>query len=80
MNIAFFVPHNEGVESGIITGPGFTSETTLVDLFEVDASIRSFEHYHEAEEWLKGKHEEIGASAPVEKVPGGDVSHVDYDE
>jgi hypothetical protein len=55
MIVAYYVPHNEGVESGIIDGPGFDSGFTLVDLYEVDASIRSFDTREEAEAWLAEK-------------------------
>lgn len=50
--VAYDVPHNEGVEQGIIDGPGFTSGTSLVDLYEVDAEIASFATREEAEAWL----------------------------
>jgi hypothetical protein len=50
--VAFFVPHNDGTEKGIIDGPGFHSGATLVDLYEVDAEIASFETREEAEAWL----------------------------
>lgn len=50
--VAFDVPHSEGVEQGVIHGPGFSSGTSLVDLYEVDASIKSFFTKDEAETWL----------------------------
>lgn len=58
MIVAYFMPHNEGVESGVITEPGFDSEFTLVDLYEVDGSIKSFENEDDAQAWLKGKRDE----------------------
>ena len=53
--VAYDVPHNEGREQGIIDGPGQSTETTLVDLYEVDAEIRSFGTRREAQEWLDKK-------------------------
>jgi hypothetical protein len=50
--VAFYVPHNEGVETGIIDGPGFDSGTRLVDLYEVDGEIASFATKEEAQAWL----------------------------
>lgn len=52
--VAFTVPHNEGLEWGIIDGPGFDSGLSLVDLYEVDAQIRSFATREEAEQWFAG--------------------------
>lgn len=49
--VAFDVPHSEGVEQGIIDGPGYDVDG-LVDLYEVDASIKSFATKDEAETWL----------------------------
>lgn len=63
MIVAYFVPHNDGVEFGIITGPGFDTDISLVDLYEVDATIKSFDgdgtDLWEATTWLKGKIEEL---------------------
>lgn len=52
--VAYHVPHNDGVESGVITESGFDSGTSLVDLYEVDATIRSFDSEDEACVWLNG--------------------------
>jgi hypothetical protein len=56
--VAYWVPHNahyNAVEYGVITRPGFDSELTLVDLYEVDAVIKSFESPEEAQAWIDGK-------------------------
>jgi hypothetical protein len=56
--VAYYMPHNDGVESGILDTPGQSTGTDLVDLYEVDGQIRTFENRAEAEEWLTKK---IGA-------------------
>lgn len=77
--VAYFVPHNEGIEAGIITGPGFTSELTLVDLYEVDASIGSFANEDDARTWLKAMYDENDNFAKeTEKVLGGTRERVEY--
>lgn len=58
MIVAFYIPHNDGVEAGLITEAGFDSGTRLVDLYEVDGEIRSFETKEEAQEWLEARHSE----------------------
>lgn len=50
--VTYRIPHNEGVEAGVIDGPGFDTGTTLVDLYEVDGQIRSFATRAEADAWL----------------------------
>lgn len=55
MAVAYYVPHSDGTESGIIDAPGFSSGLSLIDLYEVDATIRSFASREEAEAWLNGK-------------------------
>jgi hypothetical protein len=50
--VAYYVPHNEGVEKGILDGPGQDTGHQLVDLYEVDGVIRSFDTRDEAEAWL----------------------------
>lgn len=77
MIVAYRVPHNEGVEMGIITGPGFDSGTNLVDLYEVDAKVQSFETLDQAIDW----HEEEDAEGKLEweSVPGGLVLRRVYD-
>lgn len=52
MIVAFHHPHNEGSVAGLVTGPGFDAGTALVDTYEVDAQIRSFDTIQEAREWL----------------------------
>jgi hypothetical protein len=62
--VAFDVPHNEGLEQGIITGPGFDSGTALVDLYEVDAQIKSFATVEEARDWLASLRAENDSHPP----------------
>src|ERR1700722_5278724 len=52
MVIAFHVPHNEGVVYGIFTKPGLDTKLTLVDLYEVDGRLQTFENFDQALEWL----------------------------
>jgi hypothetical protein len=53
MVVAYHVPHNEGVEYGIFTKSGQDTNLTLVDLYEVDGRIRTFDTVEEAQEWLR---------------------------
>ena len=55
MVVAYYMPHNEGIETGIFTKPGQSTDLDLVDLYEVDGVIRTFATREEAEEWLSGK-------------------------
>jgi hypothetical protein len=55
MVVAYYLPHNEGVESGILDAPGQTTGLDLVDLYEVDGEIRTFENRQDAEGWLQEK-------------------------
>ena len=50
--VAFYVPHNEGVVTGIIDGPNQEGGSDLIDLYEVDMQIRSFSTRRAAEQWL----------------------------
>lgn len=78
--VAYCVPHNEGSEYGVITGAGFETQGEIVDLFEVDATIKSFDTVTEAEEWLKGKVEDVDQEfLPMDEVPGGLVGSVSYE-
>ncbi|NUS02027.1 MAG: hypothetical protein HOV97_05625 [Nonomuraea sp.] len=77
--VAFHVPHNEGSQVGIITGPDFNSGTDLVDLYEVDASIRSFPSKEAAEAWLQELFENDEGMPALDQVPGGWVGAVSYD-
>ncbi len=52
MIVAFHFPHNEGVVYGIFTEPGQDTKLTLVDLYEVDGRLRTFENVEAAREWL----------------------------
>ena len=55
MVVAYYMPHNDGVETGILDGPGQDTGTDLVDLYEVDGVIRTFSDKAEAEAWLAQK-------------------------
>lgn len=57
MVVAFYIPHNEGTVFGVITSADFDSGVALVDLYEVDGTIKSFATQHEAERWLAVEHE-----------------------
>jgi hypothetical protein len=54
MVVAFHVPHNEGVIYGIFTKPDMDTNLTLVDLYEVDGRLRTFENVEQAQGWLNG--------------------------
>ena len=55
MVVAYYMPHNEGVESGILDKPGQDTGLDLVDLYEVDGKIATFNNKAEAEAWLEEK-------------------------
>ena len=52
MIVAYWMPHNDGVEKGILDEPGQDTGTDLVDLYEVDGTIKTFGTREEAEAWL----------------------------
>lgn len=52
MVVAFHFPHNEGVVYGIFDRAGETTNLSLVDLYEVDGQIQTFETVAEAQHWL----------------------------
>lgn len=58
MIVAYYIPHNDGVEAGILTESGQSTGLTLVDLYEVDGEIRSFETYDDATAWIDGHRNE----------------------
>jgi hypothetical protein len=60
MVVAYFFPHNEGVESGILDKPGQDTGLSLVDLYEVDGEIRTFDDRSEAVTWLEKKEQQKG--------------------
>lgn len=68
--VAFHHPHNEGRVAGVITGPGFDTGTSLVDTFEVDASIKSFDTEEEAIAWLVERVEDLTAEQLLPVVGG----------
>lgn len=51
--VAYYMPHNDGTEKGILDGPGQDTGSTLVDLYEVDGQIATFATRGEAEAWLE---------------------------
>ncbi len=53
MVAAYYMPHNEGAQSGILDAPGQTTGLGLVNLYEVDGEIRAFENRQGAESWLQ---------------------------
>jgi hypothetical protein len=55
MVVAYYFPHNEGVETGIMDKPGMDTGLDLVDLYEVDGQIATFPDRLQAEAWLKKK-------------------------
>jgi len=55
MVVAYYMPHNDGVESGILDQPGQDSGLDLVDLYEVDGVIKTFATRPEADVWLAEK-------------------------
>jgi hypothetical protein len=81
MVIAYLVPHNDGVEFGVITGPGFDTELTLIDLYEVDATVKSVRNEPDARDWLEEKFAELNIDlneVKTEDVPGGSRGKVRY--
>ena len=55
MVVAYYMPHNDGVESGVLDRPGQDTGIDLVDLYEVDGIIKTFNDSKEAERWLAEK-------------------------
>jgi hypothetical protein len=55
MVVAYYVPHNDGTEQGILDGPGQDTGLDLVDLYEVDGIIKTFSDREEAQAWLDGQ-------------------------
>ena len=55
MVVAYYMPHNEGIETGILDTAGQDTGLDLVDLYEVDGQIATFATRPEAKEWLAGK-------------------------
>lgn len=53
MVVAYHFPHNDGIEYGVLDAPGQDSGHSLVDLYEADGSIRTFETRAGAEAWLR---------------------------
>ncbi|HWI68646.1 MAG TPA: hypothetical protein VNS88_09725 [Nitrospiraceae bacterium] len=52
MVVAYYMPHNDGIETGILDKPGMDTGLDLVDLYEVDGQIATFETAADAEIWL----------------------------
>lgn len=76
--VAFYVPHNEGSVAGIVVGPGFDSKFMLVDLYEVDASLQSFDSLEAARAWMQEEHTDEG-DPDFEEVEGGLLRVVSYE-
>lgn len=74
MVVAFYIPHNEGIAAGVITGPDFDTGLNLVDLFEVDGTVKSFETEEEADDWLGEKFTDSGSIYDPQPVAGGVLS------
>ena len=55
MVVAYYMPHNDGIEFGIFDKPGQTTGANLIDLYEVDGEIMTFNDMTEARQWLNGK-------------------------
>lgn len=64
MVVAYYLPHNDGVESGILDKPGMDTGTDLVDLYEVDGAIRTFANREEARLWLADKLRSVDETVP----------------
>lgn len=58
MVVGFHFPHNEGVVYGIFTEADQDTNLLLVDLYEVDGRIRTFNEMTEAQQWL-GQYESV---------------------
>ena len=72
MVVAYYFPHNDGIEVGILTESGQDTGTALVDLYEVDGAIRTFAERVDAEAWLRARSPQIPAE--------GDIpAHAHYD-
>jgi hypothetical protein len=74
--VGFYFPHIDGSVLGIIDGPGFDSKQMLIDGYEVDATIESFETLEEAEAWAED-HNDDGEIEWTE-VTGGRVYEMKY--
>jgi hypothetical protein len=65
MIVAYYFPHNDGVEFGILTEPGQDTGTALVDLYEVDGAIRTFRERADAETWLQSRNPNIPVNSGI---------------
>ena len=73
LTVAYYMPHNDGVESGILDAPGQTTGLGLVDLYEVDGEIRAFDNRQGAENWLQEKG--VGPKPTASPKPPGAAGH-----
>lgn len=78
MVVAYHFPHNDGIEYGILDAPGQDTGISLVDLYEVDGSIKSFETRADAEEWLRTEDPHLFDNEPEGHV--GVKQHYSYEE
>lgn len=53
MIVAYHFPHNDGIEYGILDKPGQDTGTALVDLYEADGVVQTFDSRTDAETWLR---------------------------
>lgn len=64
MAVAYYMSHNEGVESGILDKPNQDTGLDLVDLYEVDGVIKTFGSREQARIWLADKLRSVDEVAP----------------
>lgn len=64
MVVGFHFPHNEGVVYGIFDNAGQDTKLALVDLYEVDGKVETFETVKEAQQWL-GSYAAVAAQGEV---------------
>lgn len=86
MIVAYHFPHNDGIEYGVLDAPGQDTGLNLVDLYEADGSIRTFETRADAEAWLRTYNDPPAhgpTRTPVVHVKDGFIGvseHYDYPE
>lgn len=64
MVVAYYMPHNDGTESGILDKPGQDTGLDLIDLYEVDGKIATFDNAEQARTWLAEKLSNQDGPAP----------------
>ena len=58
MIVAYHFSHNEGIEQGTIDAAGQTTGAQLVDMYEADGEIRTFDTKEQADAWLREQRDE----------------------